>query len=219
MIKRLSKLLFLIVGLILLISLGANLYIKSHNSEKILSDVTSLEKRKAALVLGASVLRRRKPSAILLERLDKAIELYRLKKVERLILSGDNSKKYYDEVTVMKEYVLRHHVRPEDTFLDHSGLRTLDSVYRARNIFLADEIYIISQRFHLPRALFLAESVKLNSLGVVADSGKVKVSYKTRGREALARVLAFFDVLMGTGPKFLGKTYSLEESGTKTWNE
>ena len=137
-------------------------------------------------------------------RMDAAYQLYKNKKVDRLIVSGDNHKKGYNEPQQMKDYLVDLGVKEDHIYLDYAGFRTFDSMIRAKEIFGQDTLTIISQKFHNERALFICESV-----GVEAVAYNAKMPYFTkrmRIREYLAKCKAVLDIyLLRTKPKFLGE--------------
>ncbi|RME90181.1 MAG: hypothetical protein D6767_07250 [Candidatus Hydrogenedentota bacterium] len=174
---------------------------------------------KATLVLGASVKANHQPSGILKQRLDAAAKLFFSGRTEKLILSGDSTREYYDEVNTMKSYLLSKKIPPEVIFLDHSGIRTLDSVYRAKNKFLCNKIIIVSQKFHLPRALYLADKVGLEAVGFSADAKDAPTNKMILFREIFARGLAVIDTFLGRAYRIpIGKKISLDLDGRITWN-
>ena len=166
-----------------------------------------------AVVLGASVVAG-KPSPILAERADAGIELYRLGKVQKVLVTGDNGALSHDEVTPVRKYLLDAGVAPEDIFLDHAGFDTYSSIYRARAIFGARSAVIVTQDFHLPRALWIARALDLDAYGFTAGgSGSL---YDTL-REIPASFKALLDVALHREPTYLGDPIPLEGSGEATW--
>lgn len=147
-----------------------------------------------ALIPGASVLPNKKPSNTLLGRLRAGIDLYNKQIVPKLLLSGDNTRKFYDEVHTMRDYCLRHGVKGEDIFLDHAGVRTFDTMSRARVSFQVRTAVIVSQELYLPRALFLAQAQGLKVEGYVAESSSFDNTWQAYGREYLARFKSLLDV-------------------------
>lgn len=147
-----------------------------------------------ALIPGASVLPSKQPSNTLLGRLRAGIELYNRQIVPKLLLSGDNTRKFYDEVHTMRDYCLRHGVRDEDIFLDHAGVRTYDTMARARGTFAVKTAIVVSQEHYLPRALFLAEAQGIKAEGFVAEDSSFDKTWQARGREYLARLKSLWDV-------------------------
>ena len=217
--KKLVKgLLFILLVLSVLITF-ANLWIHFAYTDSIASNTLSLPVSQAALVLGASVTANKEPSFILRQRLEKALELYNSGKIKKIILSGDSTDKYYDEVNAMKNFMLENHVTAEDIFLDHNGIRTYDSVYRCKYIFKAQKIIIVTQRFHLPRSLFMAEKIGIQAKGLAADEKEIHSDKFLMLREIFARSLAVIDIyFLHREPKFLGKQYNIQGDGRKTWN-
>lgn len=209
-----------LVLLALLLLTLFNIALSSLFKAQIHSNPREIPLSQVALIPGASVIGGKKPSGILLERLEKGVELYRLNRVQKLLLSGDNAGAYYDEVNVMKDFCLKKGIKPDDIFLDHSGLRTLDSVYRSKDIFEAREIVVVSQKLYLPRALFLAQQYNISASGYLADSDRVQITKSMMVREFLARYLAILDVyLFHSRPTFMGEKTPLTGSGQSTWNK
>ena len=209
-----------IIFSITLLFLFWNFSLNLRYENQIFRGIENLPNYNIAIVLGASVSNKnKKPSLVLLERLDKALELYRNQKIKKILLSGDNSTKYYDEVTIMKNYLLKRNVTAADIFLDHSGLRTYDSLYRAKYIFGIQRAIIITQNFHLYRSLYTARCLKIDTVGYSANSGRFKVGFLTKSREFLARYLAFLDChFFKPHSKFEGKKIDMGNDGRKTWN-
>ncbi|MEM9324454.1 MAG: ElyC/SanA/YdcF family protein [Bacteroidota bacterium] len=138
-------------------------------------------------------------------RVDASAALYHDRVVSHLLLSGDNSQKEYNEPIELQRALSDVHVAYEDMTLDYAGFRTLDSVVRAKAIFGQDSIIIVSQSFHLPRALFIAHYHGIEAVGFAAQTPG-NVPLRLLARELLARPVALFEVvLLGTQPKFLGK--------------
>ena len=167
-----------------------------------------------ALVLGASVFRGA-PSPILAERADTAIALYKAGRVSKILVTGDNSALTHDEVTPVRKYLLDAGIAPQDIFLDHAGFDTYSSMYRAREVFLAHSLTIVTQDFHLPRALWIARRLGLDAYGVVAEGGERSPSDYMR--EIPASIKALLDVLMNRQPKYLGPAIPLSGDGEETW--
>jgi SanA protein len=194
------------------------LYLESYYGNRIYREVRNVPHSEVVLVLGASVQPDKLPSPILVDRLDRAIELYKAGKVDKILLSGDHYNRYYDEVESMKNYILTSNfVRPQDVYLDHYGLRTFDSVYRANHTFKFHSLTIVTQSFHLPRALFLARKIGMESFGFSADNPEKKIETSLMIREAFARILAFFDIwVMHTKPAYTHGPNDLTD-GRDSW--
>jgi SanA protein len=172
----------------------------------------------AALVLGAQVKPDGDPSAMLADRIAAAEDLYRAHKVDKLLLSGDHGQWSYDEVGTMRKRLLADGVRPRDLFTDHAGFDTWDSAQRARKVFGARSVIVVTQDFHMARALYAARHAGLQATGYSADRrGYGAVMARLRVREALARVKIVADVLSGAGPHFLGPRIPITGDGRRSW--
>ena len=188
---------------IVIFPFAINYYILAQTEDSLFNKNSQLPVSQVALVPGASVIGGKKPSGVLAERLDSAISLYRDNLVAKLLLSGDNARPYYDEVNVMKDYCLQRGVRPADIFLDHSGLRTLDSIVRAKEVFFVRDMVIVSQDLYLPRALYLAKAESIRSSGLAATRRSISYSWSAVTREYIARIIAFVDInILHSRPTF-----------------
>ena len=157
-----------------------------------------------AIILGASVKANGEPSPMLAERIDAAAALYHQKHVEKILISGDSTDGYYDEVKIMKKQLVARGVSEEDLIGDGLGVRTLDSLYRARFVYHIRQAIVISQFYHLPRSLYLAEHFGIDAIGFSASPPGNQPDFKHVFREFLARYLAFFDVqFFHTIPKII----------------
>jgi len=203
------------LSIIILICLGVNFLILEYLRD--IKDISVLEESQVALVLGARVYNDR-VSDIFKDRLDSAIELYAQKKVKKILVSGDHGKKSYDEVNVAKSYLLSNNIKEEDIFLDHAGFDTYDSLYRAKEVFGINNAIIISQSFHLPRALYIAHNLNINTQAFSADLHKYVGEERNNMREILARVKAFIDISFKSLPKFLGPKINIYGDGRQTWD-
>jgi SanA protein len=163
-------------------------------------------RRRVAVVLGARVYRNGGLSHPVRLRLRAALALYRAGKVERILVSGDNGRASYNEPEVMRRWLVGHGVAPEHVRCDYAGFRTLDTCARARLVWRLERPVLVSQRFHLARALYLADAWGLDALGVSADGPDGwSARRRDRLREPLARILAWLDVnLFRREPRFLG---------------
>lgn len=160
----------------------------------------------AALVLGAGLNRDGTPGVVLRDRVDQAVELYNSGKVEKLLMSGDNTSPYYNEPGAMYYYALSLGVPGEDIVLDYAGRRTYDSCYRARAIFGLEKLVVVTQAYHLPRALFLCNTLGIDAYGVTADNSNYLRSRYTFWwlREILASINAYWDVFISPPQPILG---------------
>jgi SanA protein len=180
----------------------------------IYSSVADVPKAEVAIVPGASVLFG-KPSPVLASRADVAIELYDSGKVSKILVTGDNGERTHDEVTPVRKYLIDAGIPADDIFLDHAGFDTYSSMYRARAVFDAQSVIIVTQDFHLPRAVYIAEHLGLTSYGVIAPGQGSLFDYI---REIPASDKALWDLVSARMPKFLGGPFPLSGSGTSTWN-
>jgi SanA protein len=172
---------------------------------------------KVAIVLGARVYEDGTPSPMLADRLATGVELYKLGKVDKLLLSGDHGTTTYDEVNVMLQYCLDRGVPDEDVFTDHAGFDTYDTMSRARDVFKVTDALVVTQDFHLPRAVYIARTLGLDATGVVADIQPYVREWRFALREWPARVKAFFQLhVTKPGPRFLGPALPIDGDGRLT---
>ncbi|MCC6801586.1 MAG: YdcF family protein [Anaerolineae bacterium] len=162
-----------------------------------------------AIVFGAQIIANERPSAMLADRVKMAAELYRAGKVRALLLTGDNSLVNYNEPEVMRQYALNLGIPDAAITLDYAGFRTYDSCYRARDIFKVGSAILVTQRFHLDRALLICDGLGIDAVGVAADAMR-PTGYSQRSlfysqvREFPSTALSVFDLLIGSKPTFLG---------------
>lgn len=160
-----------------------------------------------AIVFGAGLTRDGQPSPVLRDRVATAVQLYFDGKVQKILMSGDNRFVDYNEPGAMKRYALSLGVPEEDIVLDYAGRRTYDTCYRARHIFGVRQAILVTQRFHLPRAIFTCNSLGVESVGVIADQ-RTYSQYAHRFwriREIPATAMAFVDVFITRPLPVLGK--------------
>ena len=156
------------------------------------------------LVLGTSKYAEGDVNRYYRARIEAAAELYHAGRIRAILVSGDASTRYYDETTTMQRDLIELGVPEDYILLDYAGVRTLDSVFRAKKVFGLDRVTVVSQQFHCERALYLADAVGLAATGYCAEDTPYSDSLMMRGRETLARVMAFADLnLFGTQPRSL----------------
>lgn len=190
------------------------IYMDSATEPHIFDTVAEAPTSTVAIVLGASVVRG-EPSPILQERAEVALNLYKAGKVGKILVTGDDSVPGFDEVSPVRRYLESEGVEAEDIFLDHAGFDTYSSMYRARDVFAVKDAIIVTQAFHLPRAVFIARALGLDASGVVADQrGNATYNYL---REVPASVKAALDLMFTRVPKYLGEQYPIVGSGIETW--
>ncbi|MGI6484337.1 MAG: SanA/YdcF family protein [Candidatus Dojkabacteria bacterium] len=169
----------------------------------------------AILVLGSGV-RGNYPSPILKERLDTGIYLYENGIAPKIIMSGDHGREYYDEVNIMKDYAIEKGVPSEDIFMDHAGFSTYESMYRVGYIFEAEKVIVVSQEYHLYRAIYIGRRLDLDVIGANATKNILGGHSARLTREIFAQNKDFFKIIFKPKPTFLGEKISLEESGDIT---
>ena len=188
--------------------IGIDLYISKSSKADIYSDVNKIPSKKAALVLGtAKYMIGGGKNYFYTYRIRAAAALFKAGKVKAIVVSGDHSTKYYDETGKMQKDLIKAGVPRKYITVDPLGVRTLDSVMRAEAIFDLKDYIIVSQRFHLERALFIAKAKGQKVIGFMAkDIPGTAAAYRMKAREYLARAKAFLDVyILHTKPKFDGK--------------
>jgi vancomycin permeability regulator SanA len=179
--------------------LAASLYVEVRYAGRIVP-LEQVPDAPVGLVFGAGLAPGGAPSTVLAQRLDLGIALYRRGKVKRLLLSGDNTDRYHNETIVMRRYVLARGVPPQDVLADMAGVSTYDSCHRARNVFGVEQVTLVTQAFHLPRALFIANSLGMQAWGVAAgDSSRRLWRYEVR--ELASRALALGMVAARAPPR------------------
>ncbi len=189
-----------------------NLMVIHAAKGKLYSNVSEVPHRKVGLVLGTSkILSNGRINLYYQYRLDAAIQLYKSGKISYVLVSGDNGSKEYDEPSTFKEDLIAAGIPAANIYLDYAGFRTLDSMVRAKEIFNVEECVIISQQFHNERAIYIAKHKGIDAIGFNATMVHKSYSVKTRIRERFARVKVGLDILLGIGPKFLGKKIPIGE--------
>ena len=168
------------------------------------------------LVLGCAVWADNEPSPMLRDRLDAAIALYKAGVAPKILLSGDNSIAEYSEPDCMLKYTLAQGVPPEDIFLDYAGFSTYESVYRSHAVFMADRLIVVTQKYHLFRALKACEALSIIAKGVASNQQKYAGRYYREAREVLARNKDFFKGIIKAKPTYLGDEIPVDGDGTVT---
>lgn len=202
-------------GFALVTSLSA--YVKNKTAEQILSaeEVSSLD-ADCILVLGCGIREDGTPSHMLEDRLLRGIELYEAGASKRMLMSGDHGSVDYDEVNLMKSFAVEHGVPSEAVFMDHAGFSTYESIVRAKEVFQVKKMIIVSQEYHLPRALYLADRMGLEAYGVASDLRSYRAQTYREIRELAARAK---DVILGIlqpEPTYLGNSIPISGNGDMT---
>ena len=219
-IKRLFLIGFILAVIAGVAAFSINSYVKSVGEDRILCPEQTLELTDVdcILVLGCWV-DNGTPSLMLGDRLEKSVQLYQMGAAPKLLMSGDHGQEDYDEVDAMKRYAVESGVPSKDVFMDHAGFSTYESIYRAKEVFGADKILIVTQKYHLYRALYIARELGVDAYGVAAEN----VSYGGQTlrdlREIMARVKDFGYCWIKPKPTFLGETIPIGGDGAQTHDE
>lgn len=185
--KKIFKYILIVLIVIILVPVIINFYVILSTKNRIVScDSELLTDIDYIVILGAGI-RRGKPSPMLEDRLKTGISLYNNDISNKILITGDHMNDDYDEVTVMKNYLLEHGIPEEDIITDNYGISTYDSIYRVKNVYKSNKVVIVSQRYHLYRALFLSDNLDLESYGVEANLRYYYGQWYREIREILAR--------------------------------
>jgi len=168
------------------------------------------------VVLGCQVRSDGTPSHMLEDRLKRGVALYKAEAAPKMLMSGDHGTRYYNEVEAMKRYALEAGVPSEDVFMDHAGFSTYESMSRAIRVFEADKIIIVTQEYHLYRALYVAEALGIEAYGVAADYRQYSGQLNRDIREVLARLKDFGMAMIKPDPTYLGEKLPITGSGEVT---
>ena len=198
--------------------LTVNFYVKKTSSNRIIKSDKALDMGDfdCILVLGAGIRKDNSPSSMLNDRLVTGIELYKIGAAPKILMSGDHGRSDYDEVNVMKKFAVENGVPSENVFMDHAGFSTYESIYRAKEIFKVKKMLIVTQEYHLYRALFIAEKLGIESYGVNCSSRKYGGDTYRNLREILARNKDFFVSLIKPEPEYLGDIIPISGDGNAT---
>ena len=222
---KIKKLLFKIIIILLGLSIigitfvfAINSHVKSASKNSIISptEAANLEDVDCIIVLGCLVRDDGTLSDMLRDRLQRGIELYFNGTAKKLLMSGDHGQESYDEVNAMKQYAIKNNVPSEDVFMDHAGFSTYESIYRAKEIFKADKIVIVTQEYHLYRALYIAEKLGIEAYGVASDLHKYGGQNARDVREVLARCKDFLTSIFKPKPTYLGEEIPIDGNGNVT---
>jgi len=215
--KKVIVMIIVIIGLAVIISgpwllrAWVNWRVQSH----IYTLHQSIPRNGVAIVLGAGLFRNGTPTPVLYDRVATAVELYKSGAVNKLLMSGDSRFAWHNEPEAMRQLALRLGVPDEDIVLDHAGRRTYDTCYRAREIFEVERAIIVTQRFHLNRALYLCDALGIEAVGVVADRRAYRATQQQWWslREVAALTYAWFDIHVFRPEPVLGEKFPIETAG------
>lgn len=223
MIRKRKKRIVLLLILVLLTAVVAspfavNAYVTGSSEKRIITAEEAAEGEPAdcVLVLGALVYPDGRLCAMLEDRVKTGIALYQSGAAKKLLFSGDHGREDYDEVNAMKQYALDAGVPEEDIFLDHAGFSTYESVYRAKAIFQVESVLIVTQKYHLYRALYAAEEMGLEARGVDGALQEYIGQEKREFREFLARNKDFLMCVVKPAPTYLGAAIPITGDGRAT---
>lgn len=217
--KRAISVLLLLAFILVQIPVLINVYMYEFSSKYFLTieELTDYD-FDCVLVLGAGVWGN-SPSHMLEERLNKGVEVYNTGCTNRILMSGDHGRTDYDEVNVMKDFAIDNGALAEEVFMDHAGFSTYESMYRAKEIFQVKKVVIVTQKYHLYRAVYDARKLGLEAYGVAAD-GQYNYSLPVRSynntREAMARCKDFIWCIFKPEPTYLGDAIPISSSGVLT---
>lgn len=216
--KKLLQILFILAAIALVALYAINSYVVDSTSHLLFSSDTLPESdnRDCILILGCGVRADGTPSPMLSDRLDEGIKLYKSGAAPKIIVSGDHGKNDYDEVNVMKSYAVEKGVPSNDIFMDHAGFSTYESIYRAKEIFKAENIIIVTQNFHIYRALHIANKLNINAVGVNSDPRRYIGHQYNELREMAARAKDFINCIIKPNPTYLGKAVPVSGDGDLT---
>lgn len=204
--KKIKITFLVLIVLIIGIVTVCDKIINYTTNDLVFNAVDNITRNKVGLLLGTSkYLRSGQKNMYFSNRIDAAVALYNAEKIDFLVISGDNSRKTYNEPLDMKNELISRGIPQNKIFLDYAGFRTYDSIIRMNKIFGQTAFTVISQEFHNKRAVYIANRLGLNAVGFNAKDVSAYNGFKTKIREKFARVKVFVDFLIGKEPKFLGE--------------
>ena len=189
---------------LLLVIIACNVQVNRKTAKALYDDLNLVPACEVGLLLGTNpYLKNGQPNKYFLYRIEAAVQLYEAKKIQYILVSGDNHRNDYNEPEEMKKALIKKGIPESSILMDYAGFRTLDSVVRAKTVFGKERFMIISQRFHNERALYLAQYNHIEAVGFNAQDVTAYYGLKTRVREYLARLKLFIDLWFEVNPKFL----------------
>ena len=220
-----QKRFFIIAASIFLIGIlfvaGINLYIINYAKPFIYTNITSLPESYTVIIPGAKVYANN-ISDVVRDRIEAGVDCVNHSKAQRILISGDHGRTDYDEVNQMRLYMQRiYNVQPDIIFMDHAGFSTYETMYRARDIFCVNDAVVVTQKFHLARSVYIGRKLGLNIVGYEAPeltgySKQTHTNWNTR--ETLARIKAFFMVLLNSKPTYLGEQIPITGNAKDSWD-
>ncbi len=199
-------------------ALGVNFYVQHSGGRNIVTAdaAAALSDIDCIIVLGCKVEADGRPAPMLTDRLETGIALYQAGAAPKMLMSGDHGRVEYDEVNAMKQYAIDAGVPSSDIFMDHAGFSTYETMYRARAVFGAERVLVVTQEYHLYRALYLARALGLEAYGVAADQRAYPGAAYRECREILARNKDFLTAIFQPQPTYLGDMIPVSGDGDQT---
>ena len=205
-----------VCGGVLMLSVSGYVVHSTKNQILLSAEAAELQDVDCILVLGCRVYEDGTPSHMLEDRLRRSVELYRAGAAPKLLMSGDHGQREYDEVGAMKQYALAEGVSSQDVFMDHAGFSTYESLYRAKEIFGVEKVIIVTQEYHLHRALQIARALGLEAYGVSADYRSYTGQLMRDIREIMARNKDVLSTIFLPKPTYLGEKIPISGDGDVT---
>jgi len=215
--KKMLKYGIIVIVVLIVLIFGINFYVRLSTKKQIIkeSEYSKLSDIDCIIILGAGIWGD-KPSPMLEDRLLEGINLYRNNISDKIIVSGDHGRKEHDEVNIMKNYLIEKGIPSENIFMDHAGFSTYESIYRAKEIFQAKRMVIVTQKYHLYRALYIAKKLGIESYGVGSDPRQYVGATNREIREIFARDKDFIKCIFKPKPTYLGDTIPVSGNGDVT---
>ncbi|MCQ2466042.1 MAG: YdcF family protein [Clostridia bacterium] len=218
--KKIIKGIVILFLICVILVVSINLYVCLSIDKSIITEAEVVaDDYDAIIVLGCGVTPDGVPTRMLKDRLDTAIRLYKDGKCDTILMSGDHGTDGYDEVNCMFNYAIEHGVASEDVFLDHAGFSTYETMIRASKIFGIKKAIIVTQEYHLYRAVYNANSMGIEAVGVKAESDPFVEQPYYSLREYGARVKDFFFDLFKPNPTYLGDSIDIHGDSSVTFDE
>lgn len=171
------------------------------------------------MVLGCGIKDRETPSPMLKDRLDTAVLLYRNGVAPKILMTGDNGTNSHNEIHVMLNYAIKQGIPKKDIFCDHAGFSTYESMYRGSSIFKIKKMVVVTQTYHMYRALYIGNKMGIESVGVSSDQKRYSGSFTREGREVLARIKDYFKSKYKPKPTYGGDAIPITGSGISSHGE
>ena len=218
--KKAVKIIIVILVLLFVVAATAafsvDSFVKAKAKERIITaeEATQISDADCIIVLGCRVWSDNTPSAMLSDRLKRGVELYKAGAAPKLLMSGDHGREDYDEVNVMRKYAEEEGVDSKDIFTDHAGFSTYETMYRAKEVFKAKKVIIVTQSYHLYRAVYDAEKLGLEAVGVASYERDYDSKQPYRDvREIAARCKDFIYCIFKPKPTYLGEVIPINGDG------